>query len=62
MESLEMWEKVLLGLLAAALIVVFRPGLKEAFKQSQRTPKDWAGLLLPLALVVAFIILLIILV
>lgn len=52
---------LLVGALAILLIFVFRPGLKAAFEQSRRAPRDWAGLLLPLALVAAFVILLLIL-
>lgn len=61
MESPQTWEMLLVGALAILLIFVFRPGLKAAFEQSRRAPRDWAGLLLPLALVTAFIILLLIL-
>jgi NhaP-type Na+/H+ or K+/H+ antiporter len=61
MESPQTWEILLVGALAILLIFVFRPGLKTAFEQSRRAPRDWAGLLLPLALVTAFVILLLIL-
>ncbi len=61
MESPKTWEILLVGALVVLLIFVFRPGLKAAFEQSRRAPKDWAGLLFPLALVVAFVILLLVL-
>lgn len=47
---------------AVVLVVLFliRPGLKQAFKQSKEaTNKDWAGLILPIGLVILFVILLI---
>ncbi len=61
MESPQTWEIILIGALAVLVIFIFRPGLKTAFEQSRRAPKDWAGLLLPLVLVTAFVILLLIL-
>ena len=63
MESLETWEKLLLGALALLLIFVLRPGLREAFRQSKEAKeRDWAGLLVPLIMVVLFVVLLIMMV
>lgn len=60
---METWEKLLVGALAILLIFLFRPGLKEAFRRSREaTEKDWAGLILPLIAVIAFVVLLIYLV
>lgn len=59
MEPLALWEKLLLGVLAVGLILLVRPGLKQALAQSQEAEKDWKGLLIPLALVVLFVLLLI---
>ncbi len=60
MDSLATWEKLLLGAFAVLLIFVFRPGLKQAFKQSQEAAdKDWAGFLIPLAVIILFVVLLI---
>ncbi len=57
---METWEKLLLGVFAILIIFLFRPGLKAAFERSQRAEhKDWAGLLVPLVLVVLFVMLLI---
>lgn len=53
------WQLVILGALVIVLLIWFRPGLKQAFKQSQNsTAKDWVGALIPLAIVVAFVALL----
>lgn len=53
------WELLILGALVILLLFWFRPGLKQAFKQSQKAKsKDWLGALIPLAVVAAFVILL----
>lgn len=62
METAPLWEMLLAGVLAALLIFWFRPGIKAAFERSQKAPKDWISVLIPLALVVLFVVLLILLV
>lgn len=63
MESLETWEKLLIGALAVLLIFLLRPGLREAFRQSKEArERDWIGLLVPLIIVVLFVVLLIMMV
>lgn len=53
------WELLILGALVILLLFWFRPGLKEAFKRSREAEnKDWAGALIPLAIVAAFVALL----
>lgn len=60
---METWEKLLVGALAVGLIFLFRPGLKRAFQQSREAEnKDWQGVIVPVLLVVAFVMLLIVLV
>ncbi len=63
MESLDTWEILLLGALAVLLVFMLRPGLRQAFRQSKEaTDRDWAGLLVPLLVVVLFVVLLIMMV
>jgi hypothetical protein len=62
MQQMETWQAVLLGILAVGIILLFRPGIKAALERSRQAEKDWPALLLPLAAVVAFVILLIALV
>jgi hypothetical protein len=60
MQTMSTWEMVALG--AIALLVLFwsGPGIKAMLEQSrQAKERDWAGLLIPLLLVVAFVLLLI---
>jgi hypothetical protein len=60
MQTMSTWEMVALG--AIALLVLFwsGPGIKAMLEQSrQAKQRDWAGLLIPLLLVVAFVLLLI---
>ena len=56
----ETWEMIAIGAVVLLVLFLFRPGLKQAFKQSQEAKnKDWGGVLLPIGLVVLFVILLI---
>ena len=60
MEPLALWEKILLGIFAAGLLVWFLPGLKAAMQRSEaQQDKDWKGALIPLLLVILFVLLLI---
>lgn len=52
------WESLLLGVLALLLVLWWRPGLKAAWERSRQAEKDWPAALLPLAAVVAFVVLL----
>ncbi len=61
MESLETWEKLVLGGMAVALMLLMRPGLKDLFRRSHEAPKDWSGLFLPLGLVIFFVVVLVLL-
>lgn len=55
----ETWELLIVGALVLLLLFWFRPGLKQAFKQSQEANnKDWMAALIPLAVVAAFVFLL----
>ncbi len=58
MTELATWEIILIGLIAALVIFWWRPGIKTALEEGRKAPKDWAGALLPLGLVVLFVILL----
>jgi hypothetical protein len=59
---MELWEQLLLGALGLGIFFLFRPGIKAAMEQSREAEnKDWKGLLMPIGLVVAFVILLIML-
>mgnify|MGYP007077396306 CR=1 FL=1 len=55
-----MWEQVLLGIAAFAMVFFFWPGAKKALEQSQQAENpDWKGALLPIGVVVVFVIVLI---
>lgn len=59
METAAWWE-ILLGGLAALLVVLwFRPGVKAALERGRTARKDWPAVFIPLALVVVFVMLLI---
>ena len=52
------WAMLLAGIIALLVIFWFRPGIKATLERSRKAPKDWPALLLPLAAVVAFVLLL----
>ena len=53
------WEMLLAGVVAVLVILWFRSGIKAALEQSRTAEKDWAGALIPLALVILFVLLLV---
>ena len=59
METAAWWEILLGGLLAALVILWFRPGIRAAIERSRTAKKDWPAVLIPLALVVLFVLFLI---
>ena len=63
MESMALWEKLLLGALVVLVLLWFRPGLKAAFKERKNASREeWMSLLVPIALVAGFVVLLMMLV
>jgi hypothetical protein len=59
MQTMSTWEMVLMGGLALLVLFWAGPGVKAMLEKSrQAKERDWAGLLVPLLLVVAFVILL----
>ncbi len=60
--QLEVWENVLLGVMALGLIFWMGPGIKVTLQQSKAAPKDWLGALVPIGGVVLFVIFLIMMV
>jgi hypothetical protein len=63
MEKMAGWEMLLLGAVALLVLLWVAPGIKPLMEQSRRAEnRDWAGLLLPIALVILFVLFLIMLV
>ncbi len=60
---MELWQQLMFGALAILALWLFVPALKRSIKETPSgTAGDWLGVLLPIAAVVAFVILLILLV
>lgn len=55
---MELWEQLLIGALGLVVLLWVFPGIKTMLEESKKAPKDWMGLLIPVALVVAFVVLL----
>jgi len=63
MEQISTWEMLLAGALIVLVLMWWRPGMKQIWKESQEAEnKDWQGILIPIAVVVLFVILLIMMV
>lgn len=57
------WEMLLVGAIVVLVLLWWRPGMKQVFKDSQEAEnKDWQGLLMPIGIVVLFVILLVMMV
>ena len=62
MEPMSLWEKLLLGVLVVLVLLWFRPGIKAAFRERRHASQaEWLSALIPIALVAAFVALLIVL-
>ena len=59
METMGLWEKILLGVLVLLVLLWFRPGIKQAFSERRDASReDWMSVLIPIALVAGFVVLL----
>ncbi|MCI0400945.1 MAG: hypothetical protein L0Y67_02825 [Gammaproteobacteria bacterium] len=59
---METWEKILTGVLVLLVLLWFRPGIKQALKESREAKtRDWQGVILPIGFVVLVVILLLVL-
>ena len=57
---MEFWQQLLLGALAVGALWLFLPSAKRAMRDAPSgSSSDWMSLLLPIAAVVAFVLLLI---
>lgn len=60
MESMALWEQIVLGALVVLILLWILPGVRANLgKSREATGEDWRGLLLPLGAVVLFVIVLI---
>ena len=57
--ELSTWEQVFAGAAMIGIVIWMYPGIKAAMERSKDKPKDWAGVVVPLIAVVAFVFLLI---
>ncbi|ORU93249.1 MAG: hypothetical protein A6F70_05075 [Cycloclasticus sp. symbiont of Bathymodiolus heckerae] len=56
MVGMALWEQLALGAIVLLVIFWFKPGVAAALKQSEEAEKDWAGILLPIAAVILFVV------
>ena len=54
--EMETWEQVLIGVFGLLVLLWFFPGIKPMLEKSKEASKDWAGLLIPIGMVVALVI------
>ncbi len=54
------WEQVLLGIGGLLVLLFFWPGVKAAMEKSKQAENpDWSGAFIPIAVVVIFVVLLV---
>lgn len=59
---MELFEQILVGILAVGVLFLFWPGAKAAMRKSREAENpDWSSALIPIGIVVLFIVFLIIL-
>jgi uncharacterized membrane protein len=57
MQQLSTWEMLLLGVLVILVLFWFGPGIRTTLERSrQAETRDWAGFLLPIAVVILFVL------
>jgi hypothetical protein len=56
---METWEQVVVGALMVLVVFWFFPKIKPRLEQDKDAPKDWAGVLVPVGLVVIFVLFLV---
>lgn len=57
-----MWEQILLGIGALLILILFWPGARAAMERSKKVENpDWISALVPIAVVVLFVIVLVVL-
>lgn len=62
METMGLWEKILLGVLVLLVLLWFRPGIKQMFAERRDASREeWMSVLIPIALVAGFVVLLLVL-
>lgn len=60
MQQLSTWEMLLLGALVVLVLFWLGPGIRATLEKSrQAQTRDWAGFLLPIAVVILFVLFLI---
>jgi hypothetical protein len=60
MEQMSTWEMVLVGALVVLVLFWVGPGIKPMLEQSRHAEnRDWAGVLIPVIVVILFVLLLI---
>ncbi|MCY4050437.1 MAG: hypothetical protein OXE41_08915 [Gammaproteobacteria bacterium] len=56
---MELWEKIIVGILMLLVVLWFLPGTRNMIEASKDAPKDWMGILIPISGVILFILFLI---
>jgi cobalamin synthase len=59
----ETWEQWVAGALALVVVFFFFPGVRDRVKNSPKgSTQDWMGALIPIAMVVGFVVLMVVLI
>ena len=61
--QIELWEAILAGVLALAVLFFFGPGAKRAVEKAPKADAgDWKAVIVPILLVVGFVVLMILMI
>ena len=61
--QIELWEAILAGVLALAVLFFFGPGAKRAVEKAPKADAgDWKAAIMPILLVVGFVVLMILMI
>ena len=57
--DMDLWEKIIVGILMLLVVLWFLPGTRNMIEASKDAPKDWEGFLIPIGAVILFIVFLV---
>ncbi|HIG07768.1 MAG: hypothetical protein ABGX69_05965 [Methylococcales bacterium] len=60
METLSMWENMVLGVIVLGVLFLFTPNIKSSMRRNRDVPSDWMAAILPIGLVVLFVVFLLV--
>ncbi|HIB62899.1 MAG TPA: hypothetical protein EYO51_07160 [Methylococcaceae bacterium] len=60
METLSMWENLVLGIIVSGVLLIFIPSIRSSMIRNRDVPSDWKAVIVPIGLVVLFVVFLLV--